>query len=144
MTSFLANTRYVGWTLAGLLVFATLTTWITISGPLVGNISVIGVKHDDGRIALGLAVALAVVATFATRVWLGVCGVIATGFYGYAYIHVSTYDVGEKANSTIGHAFAKNVNINPGLGIYLGLLAGVALLLWGLVPLISPRREAAA
>jgi hypothetical protein len=136
-----ANTRYVGWTSAGLLIIATLTTWITISGPFIGSMSVTGIKTDDGKIALGLAVVLVAVAIVASRMWLGVCGVLAVDYYGYEFFHVTTFDIVDEGDSKFEQSIEKAFTINPGFGLYLGLLTGLALIGWGLAYPYSQKRK---
>jgi hypothetical protein len=141
MNSYINNTRYVGWSAAGLLVVAVLLSWYTVSGPFIGNMSVTGIKTDDGKLALGLAVVLAIVAIFANRMWLGICGVLAAGYYGYEIYHVITLSVVDAGDSKFQQSLEKAFTINPGNGLYLGLLAGMALIGWGLVyPYVQKRK----
>lgn len=143
MDAYLANTRYVGWTAAGLLVLATILTWMTVSGPFIGSMSVNGLDTDDGKVALGLAVLLAVVATKANRMWLGISGVVAVAYYGYEYFNVTSFDFGGEAESEFEQSLADAFNVNPGFGIYLGLFTGLALIGWGLVYPYLQKRKAA-
>jgi hypothetical protein len=144
MNTYWQNTRYVGWTAAGLLVVATLLTWITVSGPFIGSMSVTGIKTDDGKVALGLAVIFGVVAFFANRTWLGVCGVLAIAYYGYEFVHVTSFDMVDKGDSTFEQSLAKAFTIHVGFGIYLGLLTGLAVVGWGLVYPYAQKRKTAA
>jgi hypothetical protein len=145
MTAFWANTRYVGWSAAGLLVIATLLTWITVSGPFIGSMSVTGIKTDDGKVALGLAVVLGGVALFANRMWLGIGGVVAVAYYGYELVHVSSFDLVDETGSKFEQSLEKAFNVTAGFGIYLGLLTGLALVGWGLVlPYVQKRKAAEA
>jgi hypothetical protein len=135
------NTRYVGWTASGLLVIAVLLSWYTVSGPFIGSMSFRGISTDDGKIALGLAVALAVVAIIANRTWLGICGVLAAGYYGYEVYHVTTFSVVNPEASKFAQSIQKAFTISPAFGIYLGLLTGLALVGWGLVlPYVQKRK----
>lgn len=144
MNTYWTNPRHVGWTAAGLLVIATLLTWITFSGPFIGSLSVTGIETDDGRLALGFAVVLALIAVFASRMWLGICGVLAAAYYGYEFFHVASFDLADEADPRF-EGFARAFTINPGLGIYLGLATGLALIGWGLVyPYVQTRRTPAA
>jgi hypothetical protein len=142
MKTFMANTRYVGLTAAAILAIATLLTWISVSGPFIGGLTVTGIKTDDGKIALGLAVALGVVAFFAKRRWLGLCGIAFVGLYGYEYVHMTSYDLTSRGDSAFERSIEKAISINPGFGIYLGLLAGLALVVWGLVQPYMQQRQA--
>jgi hypothetical protein len=96
-------------------------------------------------IALGLAVVLAGVSTFATRTALGVCGAVAVALYGYELVNVTSVDMVDQGASAIEQSFAQAFSVDPGLGIYLGLFTGVALVGWGLVyPYVQKRKVVVA
>ncbi|MEP7089210.1 MAG: hypothetical protein ABI776_03800 [Nocardioidaceae bacterium] len=109
MNTYIKNTRYVGWTAAGVLAIATLLSWYTVSGPFIESLSVKGVRTDDGKLALGFALALAIVAIFANKMWLGICGVMAVAYYGYEFVHVFTMYFsqpgGSKSERAVANAF---------------------------------------
>jgi hypothetical protein len=141
MKNYLENTRHVGWTASGLLVVAVLLSWYTVSGPIIGTMSFAGIQTDDGKLALCLALALGVVAIFANRTWLGICGVLAGVYYGYEVYRVTTVGGVDSGASKLEQSFQKAFTVDIGFGIYLGLLVGLALIGWGLVlPYVQKRK----
>ena len=127
---------------AGLLaVLGAFLPWVTLSAPIVGTISKNAID-GDGVIALGLGVALLVYAVLRVagfRLHVIVAAVLAFALPGlavYEVVHVYLAVADMRASMAsdpsdeygIGAAMAKAISVDPGIGLWLEVLTGLAAL----------------
>ena len=141
MNTYLNNARYVGWTAAALIFLTTLMSWITISGPFIGSMSAQGVETDDGKLMMGLAGVLAIVAFTKNHLYIGIAAGVLVVFYIYEAIHIMNYDLVDSSASKTDQDFASAYSVHPGIGLYLGGLVALALLAWSTYRYINAKNE---
>lgn len=132
----LYDPRVAGLPTAVVVALSVFLPWFSLSGPLVGTITVSGIHHGaDGWVTLLLAVVLAILAW--TRRRLGtpiMAGVIGVGYIleyanGSADVSAAKSDAA-RGGGEFGAAIIKAISVSPGIGLILGCLLALACAGW--------------